>query len=105
MELNLVKEAPTRKTIKKRIDITDAEPMGTRETKVIGKIKGGYCCRIYVGKTRAILEILHQYKLVQGLMGVVILQADDSVGAINLEAQQKASGKCEFDKYLEGMHL
>ena len=35
----------------------------------------------------------------------VLLQADVLEEAIKSEAQEKASVKCEFDKYLEGMRL
>ena len=38
-------------------------------------------------------------------IGVMILQADVSEEAINLEAQEKYGRKCEFDKSLELMRL
>ena len=38
-------------------------------------------------------------------MGAVLLQEDVSEEARKLEAQEKDDGNCEFDKYLEGMHL
>ena len=37
--------------------------------------------------------------------GALILQADVSEEAIKSEAQEKADGKCEFDKSLEGILL
>ena len=33
-------------------------------------------------------------------MGVVLLQVDDSLEVINLDAQEEAGGKCGFEKYL-----
>ena len=39
------------------------------------------------------------------LMGTEILQKYGSLEARNTEAQEKASGKCEFNKSLEGMRL
>ena len=38
-------------------------------------------------------------------MGAVLLQEDVSEEARKLEAQEKDDGNCEFDTYLEGMHL
>ena len=39
------------------------------------------------------------------VMGVVLLKADDSVGATKKEAQEKVGENCEFDKSPEGIHL
>ena len=38
-------------------------------------------------------------------MGVVLIKSDDSVEAINSEAQEKVGENCEFDKSLEVIHL
>ena len=38
-------------------------------------------------------------------MGAVLIQADDSEKSSNSDAQEKDGGKCEFDKFLEGMCL
>ena len=38
-------------------------------------------------------------------MGAVLLQSDESVEARKADSKEKASEKCEFDKYLEGMRL
>ena len=38
-------------------------------------------------------------------IGSVLLQSDDSAEERNPEAQEKDCGKCEFDKFLEIIHL
>ena len=38
-------------------------------------------------------------------MDMVLLQAYESVKAINSDSQEKYGGKCEFNKSLEGMRL
>ena len=38
-------------------------------------------------------------------MGAVLLQADVSEESRKSEAQEKAGRKCEFENYLEGIHL
>ena len=43
--------------------------------------------------------------LYKDVMGVVLLKADDSVGATKKEAQEKVGENCEFDKSPEGIHL
>ena len=36
---------------------------------------------------------------------MLFLQSDDSAESIKSDAQEKDGGKCEFDKYLEGLRL
>ena len=39
------------------------------------------------------------------VIGKVLLQAYGSAKARTSKSQEKARGKCEFEKYLKGMHL
>ena len=78
LEVHIFKTSPTRKTISKVGDGTDAEHMDTRVPKFTWKVKEGHCGRTYIGNTRPILEVLHQYWLAQVCNGI----SDSSSGWI-----------------------
>ena len=64
LDIYVVKKPPTKKTILKGGDGTDAETLDVRGPQVTGKVKGVYCDRAYIINTRTIPEVLYQDKMV-----------------------------------------